>query len=245
MQLQTKSTFSHEQISLIKSQVAQGATDDELKIFLHQCQRTGLDPLTRQIYFIKRAGRMTIQTSIDGFRLIAERSGSYAGQDVPVWTYNDKGEILNCTVTVYRFGPAGQRYPAGVGVAFYKEYYPNPMNLQKSLAHTMISKVAEALALRKAFPQDLSGLYTGDEMQQAEPLPPTQEMKEELIASMIDLEMDEETTKKAIDSINNCRDMAQFAKIKFRLGQFQKVEVIESVTELPKKIKSKKNVSRD
>lgn len=242
-------SFSQEQISLIKAQVAQGATDDELKMFLYQCQRTGLDPLTRQIYFIKRSGRMTIQTSIDGFRLIAERSGSYAGQDVPVWTYNDKGEIINCTVTVYRFGPGGQRYPAGVGVAFYKEYYPNPQLLQKSLAHTMISKVAEALALRKAFPQDLSGLYTGDEMQQAAPMAPTEEMKEELIASMVDLEMDEETTRKALESINNCQDLNQFQKIKFRLSQFPRAEiVIESAHELPKtkpSPKTKKNVSRD
>jgi hypothetical protein len=77
--------FSDDQVSLIKGTIAQGATDDELKLFLHQCQRTGLDPMSRQIYFMKRSGKVTIQVSIDGFRAIAERSGDYAGQDEPIW----------------------------------------------------------------------------------------------------------------------------------------------------------------
>jgi len=162
-----KIEFSKDQIDLIKRQIANGCNDDELRLFLYQCKRTGLDPLTRQIYAIKRAGRMTIQTSIDGFRVIAERSGTYAGQDEPTWSYKGDGTIEKCVVKVYRFR-GDIRYPAGVGVAFFSEYYPNPVNLQKTLAHTMIAKVAEALALRKAFPQDLSGLYTADEMHQAD-----------------------------------------------------------------------------
>jgi phage recombination protein Bet len=76
-----KIEFKPDQIQLIKNTIAKDATDDELKLFLYQCQRTGLDPMTRQIYFMKRSGKVTIQTSIDGFRVIAERSGDYAGQD--------------------------------------------------------------------------------------------------------------------------------------------------------------------
>ena len=64
-------TFDNEQIGLIKRTVALGATDDELKLFIAQCQRTGLDPISKQIYFIKRGGKSNITTSIDGFRLIA------------------------------------------------------------------------------------------------------------------------------------------------------------------------------
>ena len=160
--------FNDEQIVLIKSQIAKDCTDSELQLFLYQCKQTGLNPLTRQIYAIKRAGKMTIQTSIDGFRVIAERSGSYAGQDEPIWENDEKGFPIKCTVRVYKFTPNfEQRYCAGVGVAHFKEYYPNPQLLQKTMPHTMIAKVAEALALRKAFPQDLSGLYTGDEIADA------------------------------------------------------------------------------
>lgn len=160
--------FNDEQIVLIKSQIAKDCTDGELQLFLYQCKQTGLNPLTRQIYAIKRAGKMTIQTSIDGFRVIAERSGSYAGQDEPIWENDEKGFPIKCTVRVYKFTPNfEQRYCAGVGVAHFKEYYPNPQMLQKTMPHTMIAKVAEALALRKAFPQDLSGLYTGDEIADA------------------------------------------------------------------------------
>ena len=215
MELQTR--FNTEQLSLIKNQIAIGATDDELKLFMYQCNRTGLDPLTRQIYFVKRGNKMTIQTSIDGFRVIAERSGLYAGQDEPVFTYTESGELQKCAITVYKFSPTGQRYPAATGVAFYKEYYPNPVMLQKSLAHTMLSKVAESLALRKAFPQDLSGIYTTEEMGQAGP---TDDMKEELISSLIDLDMDDETRSKAYESIRSCNSMSVFEKIKTRLKQY-------------------------
>jgi len=217
-------SFTTEQVNLIKTQIAKDATNDELKIFLHQCQRTGLDPLTRQIYFVKRGGRMTIQTSIDGFRVIAERSGSYAGQDAPIWTYDESGGILNCSVTVHRFSAKGVRYPAGVGVAFYKEYYPNPMNLQKSLAHTMIAKVAEALALRKAFPQDLSGLYTGDEMKQADPVfedVPTMEDKKELISLVYSSTMEDDKKEIALESVNNCMDYTTLDKLRYRLESLQ------------------------
>lgn len=160
--------FTEEQVMLIKQQIAPNASSNELKLFMHQCRRTGLDPLTKQIYCIHRGGKMTIQTSIDGFRVIAERSGSYAGQDEPIWVDDETGNPIKCTVTVYRFSVMGERYAAGVGVAYFKEYYPFPSNLQKSMPHNMISKVAEALALRKAFPQDLSGLVTSEEMNETQ-----------------------------------------------------------------------------
>lgn len=167
--------FNEEQIKLIKTQIAPEATENELGLFLYQAKRTGLDPLTRQLYCIHRSTKdargnwvkkMTIQTSIDGFRVIAERSGDYGGQDEPIFNEQD-GKLISCKITVYRF--RGEvRYPAAVGVAYWSEYCQESSPMWKKMPHTMLAKVAEALALRKAYPQDLSGLYTGDEMAQTE-----------------------------------------------------------------------------
>lgn len=169
-----------EQVDLIKKTVAIGATDDELKMFLYTSNRTGLDPLARQIYFMKRRvwnkskntydEKVSIQSSIDGFRVVAERSGSYAGQDEPDFQEDTNGKPVVCKVRVFKFSPAGERYQASVGVAYWSEYCPATGSdfMWQKMPHTMIAKVAEALALRKAFPQDLSGLYTGEEMQQAD-----------------------------------------------------------------------------
>jgi hypothetical protein len=71
-------------------------------------------------------------------------------------------------VSVYKF-KGDVRYEAAVGVAFFSEYAQtdrsgNLTGLWASKKRIMLQKVAEALALRKAFAQDLSGLYTSEEM---------------------------------------------------------------------------------
>ena len=154
-----------DQVDLIKSQIAKGATDDELKLFLYVADKSGLDPLTKQIYFIKRGGSMTIQTSIDGFRSIADRTGQYHSSDEPIFEEKD-GMPTKATVSVGKItqGVIG-KFTAS---ARWSEYYPDKNAFMwDKMPHTMLGKCAEALALRKAFPQQLTGLYTGDEMDQA------------------------------------------------------------------------------
>jgi phage recombination protein Bet len=187
--------FSREQIDLLKRTIAKGATDDELELFLHVCERTGLDPFAKQIHAIKRSVKegtkwreaLSFQTGIDGFRLIAQRTGKYQGQTPQEWCgedgvwrqawLSDIEPPVAARCGVYREGFREPLY----AVALYREYaqvvdeYEGdrktgkkvPNKMWGSMPANQLSKCAEALALRKGFPQELSGIYTFDEMAQA------------------------------------------------------------------------------
>lgn len=163
--------FEPSKVDLIKSLVAVGATDNELALFLYTAQRTGLDPLAKQIYCIKRQGKMTIQAGIDGYRLIADRTGKYAGNDDPVFGPDHQaGNITaptSATVTVWKL-VGGVRCPF-TSTARWSEYFKdtNEGFMWRKMPYLMLGKCAEALALRKAFPAELSGIYTDAEMDQA------------------------------------------------------------------------------
>lgn len=110
-----------ERRELLKRTIAEKATDDELELFITQCRRTGLDPFVRQIYFLKspikkrvwnqakrdndwvESGeyKTSVQVSIDGFRVIAQRSGEYEGQVGPFGAVR-----MACGTT---FGPKTRR----------------------------------------------------------------------------------------------------------------------------------------
>ena len=167
----TAITWTPDQQQLISSSIAPGCTADELKLFAYACQRTGLDPFSKQIYAIKRGGKLTIQAGIDGLRSIAERSGQLDGSstewcgDDGVWSdvwLGSKPPAAAKTI-IYRKG-CGHPF---VGVARFQDYNAG-QGLWSKMPSAMLAKCSEALALRKAFPADMSGVYTVDEMEQAE-----------------------------------------------------------------------------
>jgi phage recombination protein Bet len=153
-------------VQLIKDLVAVGASDNELALFLYTAQRTGLDPLAKQIYCIKRQGKMTIQTGIDGYRLIADRTGNYAPGRAPTYEYDADSKVYSATAYVMKY-VRGTWHEVSA-TAFWDEYVVlyngQPGNLWASKPRVMLAKCAEALALRRAFPAELSGLYTDTEM---------------------------------------------------------------------------------
>ena len=157
--------FAADQIDLIRRTVARGATDDELKLFLYDCQRRSIHPLDKLLHFTKRGGRYTPVTSIDLMRSRAADTGELAGSDDAIFQGEGKFPTA-ATVTVYRL-TQGQRFPY-TATARWTEYCPSgEASMWQKMPHTMLAKCSEALALRKAFPQELGGLYTTDEMEQA------------------------------------------------------------------------------
>jgi phage recombination protein Bet len=168
--------WTPEQTQLIATTIAPGCSSDELRLFAYACQRTGLDPFSKQIYAIKRGGKMTIQAGIDGLRAIAERTGELDGSHTE-WC-GDDGQWSDVWIsskppaaaktTIWR---KGSSHPF-TGVARFADYNAG-QGLWSKMPAAMIAKCSEALALRKAFPANLSGVYSTDEMEQVEVQPVT------------------------------------------------------------------------
>jgi phage recombination protein Bet len=187
--LTIKESWTSEQLDLIKNLCAKGTTDDQFKVFLYTCKRTGLDPLTRQIYCVVRMASkklddgswikeptMSIQTGIDGYRTVAVRTKQLAGIDDAVFDTDSQPHPNKATVTVWRLiGDTRQAFTASARWEEYAQYFEDYKTKEKKLGnmwakmpYLMLGKCAESLALRKAFPNDLSGIYTEEEMQQSE-----------------------------------------------------------------------------
>jgi phage recombination protein Bet len=153
-----------EQVDLVKRTIANGASNDELKLFLYRCQEMGLDPLKPgQIHFVKYGNSPgTIVTGIDGFRSKAGKTGKHTGTKRGV-IRDEKGKCVGAWCEVYR---KDWEHPAREEVSLSE--YNTGKGPWAKMPETMIKKVAEAAALRLAFPDDLGGLYSMDEMDQAE-----------------------------------------------------------------------------
>jgi phage recombination protein Bet len=157
-----------DQLDLIRRTVAQGATEDELRLYLYDCQRQGVHPLDKLLHFTKRGGKYVPITSIDLMRTRAADTREHCGSEDPIFEGEPGKPGFKATVVVHRL-TKGKPYPFTAS-ARWEEYYPGEqLGFQwRKMPHTMLGKCAEALALRKAFPRQLASLYANEEMDQAE-----------------------------------------------------------------------------
>lgn len=169
--------YSDAQLEIIRQVAAAGCDDYEIAQLLIVAQQTGLNPLLRQIYMIKRWNKTQRrevampQTSIDGFRATADRTGKYVPGRDSTYTYDDAGNLVSATAHIKKF--AGGAWHEVAVTAYWSEYAQMTKDGKlfetwAKMPHVMLSKCAEALALRRAFPAELSGVYTADEMAQAD-----------------------------------------------------------------------------
>jgi phage recombination protein Bet len=199
--------FNHEQVDILKNSICKGATDEEFKIFLMACQKTQLDPFMRQIYAVKRWDNrlkretMTIQTGIDGYRLIAERTEKYAPGPKPTFEYDVNGNLVAATAYVKKMTMDGTWHVVEAE-AYLDEYCQTitdkttgekkAIGMWSNMQRNQLAKCAESLALRKAFPAEMSGVYTKEEMKQADfqdlPKRITQEQADDLEMILADCE---------------------------------------------------------
>lgn len=164
---------------LIREKACKGASDTDFEVFMHVVEKTGLDPLMNQIYAVGRNSNVggiwtttfTPQTSIDGLRIIADKTGCYSPGEAPKYTYDTDNNILYAEASVKKQTKDGTWHIVS-SQAFWAEYVQlnkegSPSKFWKKFPHLMLAKCAEALALRKAFPAELCNLYTADEMAQS------------------------------------------------------------------------------
>jgi phage recombination protein Bet len=165
-------SFSNQQMEIMKATVAKELSNAEFAFFMEVCKHRGLNPFNREIYAFSSKGKLTIQVSIDGLRLIAERSGKYKGQIGPFYCAEDgvwvdvwlsKTPPCAAKVGVKR---AGFDEPIWA-VTRYESYANLSSPIWQKMPDLMLAKCAESLALRRAFPAEMGGLYSHDEMEQS------------------------------------------------------------------------------
>jgi len=172
--------YTDRQIQILAETIAKDCDQAELGFFINVCRLKRLDPFSGQVHAVKRwdstlgKNKMTIQVGIDGFRVIAARTNDLAGITEPEFDSEEEKHPNWARVTVYRYGRNDEKIPF-TAKARYDEYVQtkkdgDPNHMWATKPYIMLGKCAEALALRKAFPDELAGMYAEDEMGQADNL---------------------------------------------------------------------------
>jgi phage recombination protein Bet len=165
-----------EQLKMLQQTACAGHTLEQAQCFVEYCRTKGMDPFAREIYSIIRSGkggpRQTFQIGIDALRKRAEETGAYEGQTPYLWCGPDGKWVdiwlapqppFAAKVGVWKHG---FREPMWA-IAKFSEYKPEDDWMWKKMPANQIAKCAEALALRRAFPSQLGGMYATEEMAQA------------------------------------------------------------------------------
>lgn len=140
------------------------------------CKSRDLDPMLKPVHVVKFWNKDKQQfdhqiiPGIGLYRTMANNTGEYMGKDAPV--YGDNIEKFNisfpesCSITVYRF-IHGQRCPFTATVFWLEEYAKlkdgGPNSFWRTRPKGQIAKVAEAAALRMAFPNEVGSQPTYEE----------------------------------------------------------------------------------
>jgi phage recombination protein Bet len=157
--------LTKEAIEFIKKQYAGRFSDADIENIMHLVESYDLDPTQKHFYVMQRGGNVCIHLGIDGFRLIAERTGKYCPGSDTQFVYDDKGALVGAKVFVKKLTSDGTWHEVSA-TALLREYSTRKA-LWNTMPHVMIEKCAEARALRRAFPAQLGGMYSEEEMQQA------------------------------------------------------------------------------
>lgn len=168
--MEIEKKYDEKELNAIKDMFAKGLSPEQFKIYCMTCNRLNLDPVAKHIYGILRSNKdgskqLTIQIGIDGFRFIADRTGAYAPGETE-YLYDKNKNLIGAKVWVKKM-VQGQAF-AFSETALMSEYKPSKNDFMwKQFPHTMIAKCAEAKALRRAFPNEFCGVYSKEEMAQA------------------------------------------------------------------------------
>jgi phage recombination protein Bet len=234
--LQQNQNYDQKKIDLIKRTICKGATDDELQLFIQTCNKTGLDPFMRQIFSVKRWDSsekrevMTIQTGIDGYRLIADRTGRYAPGQNPEFGYDKQGNLRFAKSYVKKKTSDGTWHEVSA-IAFWDEYVQKTKqgeatHFWKSKGHIMLSKCAEMLALRRAFPAELSGLHVQSEEIPHEAFSFKEEAQEQKLA------IPEKLSKEQLEKLELL--LSQFADSEEKTSRILSFIEVKELKDIPK-----------